>query len=169
MTEVLDWTHRAGDVPSRGQDVDREASQEERAALAAALDLVSCERLEARYSVRPLDQGRYAVTGMLETDVTQSCVVTLEPIASSISEPFEAEYWPEAPGGLGADTVSLDEPEIIENGIIDVGRLIVDRLAVALDPYPRKPGAVFSWTDATDEQRAADSPFAALKNFMSKH
>jgi hypothetical protein len=171
VTEVLDWTHRTGDVPSRGLDVDREAGEQEREGLCAALELVSCGRLKVRYRIRPLDQGRYAVSGMLEAEITQSCVVTLDPLVSRIKESFEAEYWPEAEGdapGGHIDTVALDEPEFIRNGIIGVGSLIVDRLAIAIDSYPRKPGAVFEWPDAADEQRAADSPFAALKNFTSK-
>jgi uncharacterized metal-binding protein YceD (DUF177 family) len=159
-------------VPSRGLDVDREASEREREALSSALEIVSCERLDVHYRIRPLDKGRYAVSGTLEAEITQSCVVTLDTLASSIKEAFEAEYWPEAQGdapGGHIDTVALDEPEFIRNGIVDIGSLIVDRLALAIDPYPRKPGAVFEWPDAADEQRRVDSPFAALKNFTSKH
>ena len=34
-----------------------------------------------------------------------------------------------------------DPPEQIENGEIDLGETIVQYLGVAIDPYPRAPGA----------------------------
>ena len=54
-----------------------------------------------------------------------------------------------------------DPPEPIENGIIDLGRLATDALYLAVDPYPRKPDAVFEpLVEAPDPE---DHPFAALK------
>ena len=49
----------------------------------------------------------------------------------------------------------------IENGIIDLGRLATDALYLGVDPYPRKPDAVFEpLVEAADPE---DHPFAALK------
>jgi hypothetical protein len=54
-----------------------------------------------------------------------------------------------------------DPPEPIENGMIDLGRVATDALYLAVDPYPRKPGAVFEpVVEAADPE---DHPFAALK------
>ena len=45
--------------------------------------------------------------------------------------------------------------------MIDLGRLATDALFLAIDPYPRKPDAVFEpLVDAADPE---DHPFAALK------
>jgi hypothetical protein len=58
-----------------------------------------------------------------------------------------------------------DPPEPIENGVIDLGRLATDVLFLAIDPYPRKPGAVFKpVVTAADPE---DHPFAALKALQS--
>jgi hypothetical protein len=60
-----------------------------------------------------------------------------------------------------ADGDVPDSPEPIDNGIIDLGRLATDVLFLAIDPYPRKPGAVFEpEIVAVDPE---DHPFAALK------
>jgi hypothetical protein len=54
-----------------------------------------------------------------------------------------------------------DPPEPIENGFIDLGRLATDALFLGIDPYPRRPDAVFEPpVVAADPQ---DHPFAALK------
>ena len=54
----------------------------------------------------------------------------------------------------------------IENGIIDLGKVATDALYLALDPYPRKPDAVFEpLVEAADPE---DHPFAALKALKTK-
>ena len=40
-----------------------------------------------------------------------------------------------------------DPPEPIVNGAIDLGALAAEFLMLGLDPYPRKPGAVFEPVD----------------------
>ena len=45
--------------------------------------------------------------------------------------------------------------------MIDLGRLATDALLLGVDPYPRKPGAVFDLPVTADDPE--DHPFAALK------
>jgi hypothetical protein len=52
-----------------------------------------------------------------------------------------------------------DPPEPLDSGHIDLAALAVEFLALALDPFPRKPGAVFA--DAPDVETEG-GPFAAL-------
>ena len=60
---------------------------------------------------------------------------------------------------VGQTCVVTLEP--IENGMIDLGRLATDVLYLAIDPYPRKQGAVFEPQLAVSDPE--DHPFAALK------
>jgi len=168
MTAV-NWTHRVGEIGERPLEVERKALPSELPAVANELDVPSCEALSARYTIRPLGRGRYMLTGKAEATVTQSCVITLEPITSSVSDAFEIEFWPpdDLPGAVSADAIEAfgpDEPEAIVNGVIDVGVIILDSLSGAIDRYPRKPGAVFSWVDKKADADS-DNPFAKLKGF----
>ena len=52
------------------------------------------------------------------------------------------------------------------DGSIDLGELVAESLGLALDPYPRKPGAEFT-TGAHDEKNPSPSPFAALEPLKS--
>jgi uncharacterized metal-binding protein YceD (DUF177 family) len=60
-----------------------------------------------------------------------------------------------------------DPPEVAVGGRIDLGEIAVVHLALALDPYPRAPGAAFdakAWgvEPEKDEKPTTVSPFAAL-------
>jgi hypothetical protein len=50
--------------------------------------------------------------------------------------------------------------------VIDLGRLATDALFLAVDPYPRRPDAVFEPPAETLDP--ADHPFAALKALQSE-
>ena len=49
-------------------------------------------------------------------------------------------------------------------GTIDLGRLATDALFLAVDPYPRKPDAVFEPPVAPEDPE--DHPFAALRSLQ---
>ena len=163
---VLDWTHAVRNVPADGLGVERSATVDERRRLAEDLAIVSVDALVAKYRITPLSKGRIAVAGSVETRVTQECVVTLEPVTSSVSVPLDVIFTPEShvpepeiEGSL-EDLESPDE-EPIENGVIDMGRIIVEELVSGLDPYPRREGASLDWTDEKNAGAEAN-PFAAL-------
>ena len=63
-----------------------------------------------------------------------------------------------------ADANEADPPEPIINGVIDLGRLATDALFLAVDPYPRRPDAVFE--PSVESADPNDHPFAALKALM---
>jgi hypothetical protein len=83
MTEPLSWVHDIAQSAGSGAARTRTGTPAERAALAAALDILSCDRLDVRYTLKPFGRDRYRLTGTLEADVVQACVVTLEPLAWS--------------------------------------------------------------------------------------
>ena len=166
MVTQLDWSYTLSEIPEDGLSSRRSASAEQRAALAAELDLLDCKRLDVRYEIRPLSHGRYRLTGKLEADVTQNCVVSLEPVDSHIHEPIDVEFRPgERPSG---DFDALDDREIEpleDGGVIPVGRIVYELLSSSLDPYPRKEGIELQpESSAPDGPEARDNPFAVLKN-----
>jgi uncharacterized metal-binding protein YceD (DUF177 family) len=169
MTAELAWDEAVRDVPRSGLERKRDATPEERERIARALDLQGCARLSAAYTVKPLDLGRYVLRGKLSALVEQTCVVSLEPITTSIEETFESTFLPpheipEPPGGA----VDIDDdmdPEPIVEGRIEVGRVVFECLAEAIDPFPRKAGATLEWqpdTAATDRPETANNPFSVL-------
>src|SRR3954468_22539392 len=124
----------------------------------------------ASFDVTLRRDGRVHVAGRVHAQVGQICVVTLEPMESAIDEAIDLEFAPPeqipqlsdlVDAAEGSDEEIPDPPEPIINGMIDLGRVATDALFLAIDPYPRKPGAVFEpKLEAADP---GDHPFAALK------
>ncbi len=172
MTAPLHWTYAETEIGDEGIVEARSATAEERALLARELDILSCETLTARLEIKPGPGRRYfRVGGAVEADVTQACVVTLDPVAAHVSEAFAVEFWPAdatAAFPVAAGEVTRDV-EPMEQGLIDAGRLVFEHIAMALDPYPRKQGAEFAWKDPKAAEAEAEShPFAALERLKRK-
>ncbi|MDA9422656.1 MULTISPECIES: YceD family protein [Bradyrhizobium] len=159
-------------IPDAGLHRELEASAAERQAMAEVAGLREILSARAEFDVVPKSGGRVQVTGTVRARVGQTCVVTLDPIESEIEEEVDLMFAPEAEARRLADLIEegqdeegppevADPPEPILGGIIDLGRLATDALFLAIDPYPRKEGAVFeAEVTAPDPE---DHPFAALK------
>ncbi|RXG89780.1 MULTISPECIES: YceD family protein [Bradyrhizobium] len=164
-------------VPDTGLHRELEASAAERQAMAEIAGLREILSAHASFDVVPKSGGRVEVTGLVRGRIGQTCVVTLDPIESEIEEEVDLMFAPEAEARRLADLIEegqddqeppdvADPPEAIVNGIIDLGRLATDALFLAIDPYPRKEGAVFeAEVTAPDPE---DHPFAALKALQDR-
>lgn len=145
-----------------------EALPAERDAVARRLGILGVDRLSAEASVKRLGSGLFRVTGDWQAEVRQACVVTLEPVADRLAGRFEASF--EAPDSRRAaedavdfDPEAADPAEILPDEGIDLGELVVQELAVALNPYPRAPGAEVPAQYRPPEVEEKEGPFAALK------
>lgn len=172
MDDVLDWSRSTAEIGDKGLAETRAADAAERARVAEALDLLAVDRLEAAYSIRPRGKTGYLLKGTVSAEVTQACVVSLEPVPGTVEAKFSVLFKPEVEGrdsDLDFDPVAEeDEPEAIEHGRIAVGRIVYEHLAGAIDPYPRKPDAVFSYADPAAGDAGKSSPFAALDKLRRK-
>jgi hypothetical protein len=128
------------------------------------------ESARASFDLTPKRDESVHVRGRVSARVGQTCVVSLDPIENDIVEDIDLVFVPEdrarefaepVVDGNDADREIPDAPEPIVNGVIDLGRLATDALFLGIDPYPRKPDAVFvPRPSAVDPE---DHPFAALK------
>lgn len=173
MPGELTWEHAVEDIPEAGLAVERAASQDEREAIARALDLVACRGLTVRYAVVPRGGGHIEVSGALEAEVEQTCVVTLEPLINRVAERFRVDYWPETempePGGGEVEMHDAPDLEPIVAGRIGVGQVVFECLAGAIDLFPRKPGVTFDAPVAeAGGGGGSESPFAALAKIKAK-
>jgi hypothetical protein len=157
-------------IGDTGLHRDLEAGKAEREAIAEVGGLREILAASASLDVTPMSGGRYHVVGRVRAQIGQTCVVTLDPIENEIDEPIDLifappEQIPEMAAlveeAAESDGDLPDPPEPIENGVIDLGRVATDALYLAVDPYPRKPDAVFEPPVVPEDPE--DHPFAALK------
>jgi uncharacterized metal-binding protein YceD (DUF177 family) len=148
-----------------------EATEAEMAAIAGLLDLGGLEGLALTYRLTHAGGGRFRLKGELKAKITQTCVVSLEPVQSNLDVPVEAEFWPsamiaarkESEEERGSTTLT-DWPEPISFERIDLGPIIYETLATSVEPYPKREGASFEWSQGPQGpgRESGTSPFAAL-------
>lgn len=167
-------------LPETGSVLDLEATEAECRAVAKRLGLVALSSLSARLEVMPWRRQGLAVSGDYCAEVVQTCVVSLDDFTSQVAEKISAHYAEaddpimKAPARADAEIVvdpdAEDDPDVLENGCADLGELVVESLALALDPYPHKPGVRFEDIislpneDGSVADGGKPSPFAALKS-----
>jgi uncharacterized metal-binding protein YceD (DUF177 family) len=152
------------DVAEDGRHFDLAADAQTRAAVARIAGLRDLPRLEATFDVNRHGPGGLRVVGKISATVGQSCVVTLEPLANEVTEDIDLLYVPQASAQDGAedaqpDSATHNETEPLIGGSVDLGALATEFLILGLDPYPRKPGAIFQ---PPADAGAGEGPFAAL-------
>jgi uncharacterized metal-binding protein YceD (DUF177 family) len=139
----------------------------EREALARRFGLVSLDRLSASVTVSAISRTLFRVAGSFEAEVVQSCVVTLDSVPTRLVESFSALFGEGGPGmaALVEADEEEDAPEPIEGDAIDLGETVAQHLSLALNPYPRKPGASLPGEYAAGPHGAESGrvkPFAGL-------
>ena len=127
------------------------------AAIAERLDILSIESMTADLELFRDLTGDVNMVGRIVADVIQACVVTLEPVGQHIDTPIYQRFSARPEEDEGDDE---DPVEPIVEDTIEVGDVIVQNLALALDPYPRAPDAEFEEVD--DEAGKPTGPFAVL-------
>ena len=135
-----------------------ESSAQERDMLANRFGFAGLSALDARLKVKRAGPAHWDVTGNLTAEVTQLCGVTGEPVAESVDFRIEERYCSAPDEGADVD-VSLDGPEPLVDGVINLGEIVAQSLAIAVEPWPRSEGAPHSFEAGESEN---DHPFAGL-------
>jgi hypothetical protein len=132
----------------------------------AGVDAVS--RLEARIRVSPRSRSEFLLETNFEADVLQTCVVTLEPLQSHIVRSFTrtvrlvpGRLRHADRGGLVPPAAAEDDvPDEIESLRYDLAAPLREEFALAIDPYPRAPGAAF---ELPGDDAGPENPFTVLE------
>jgi uncharacterized metal-binding protein YceD (DUF177 family) len=141
-----------------------DATPAECAALAQRFSLMALERLEARLTLEWIAGRLLRLEATLSAEVVQECVVTLEPVRSRVEDRFVLMYGPAAETN---DVILSGAEEVVEpivDGRIDLGEAVAQQLSLAIDPFPRAPGAAAPAASG----EAIASPFAALAKWRKK-
>jgi hypothetical protein len=157
---------RLEDVPDTGRHVVLTADVYTRQAIAAMAGLRELPRLDATFDVARSGHDGLRVSGQVSATVGQTCVVTLEPIESELTEMFDLIFKPPHGPLGGAETrygIDSEETEPLNDGTVDLGAIATEFLLLGVDPYPRKPGAVFQPPPSDEPGGSAFAALAALQ------
>lgn len=161
---------RVDSMPPTGRHLRLALDADEREAVAAALGISAVERLQATLHAVKF-RGGMRVTGRLEAEIVQPSVVSLEPVRQTIDEPIDRIFLPgphkPAAGAAGTEIfvdLEADEPpDHFEGPEADMSDLVIESLALAIDPYPRAEGESVESLGLPVDEDDEPSPFARLK------
>ncbi len=177
MTDTLPLAHpyNLARLGNAGDLVHFAADAAARDAIARWAGLLSLERLEARVEIKKHAPDRFGLAFQVTADVTQSCVVTLEPVPGHIAHEFVRElvFVPrqrpaqgQKPEKRESETVldfsQEEDPEEIDSLHVDLAAPVLEEFVLALEPYPRRPGCGIR-PPKPRIRRRPESPFAVLK------
>jgi uncharacterized metal-binding protein YceD (DUF177 family) len=159
------------DIPETGRHIEIDAPARTRAELLRLVAGLSTVReLASLSAVFDLTRrgARVHVSGHVRARVSQTCVVTLEPIENEVDETVDLLFAPtpaeaEAPGREIEVKLTQEPPEPLTGGTVDLGALATEFLVLGMDPYPRKPGAEFAPLKVGDDGPRHFAALEALK------
>lgn len=147
------------------------ATVDECAQIAESLDLLDLKGLTATMTISRSNRGRLTLSGRLQAEIVQACVVTLDPVSQTIDALIKRVFVPVAKshdttmsGVLDVVPEGDDPPETYDSATIDLGLIVAEELVLAIDPYPRSEGAELVAGDRPEPDDASESPFAVLKS-----
>jgi uncharacterized metal-binding protein YceD (DUF177 family) len=144
-------------IGPHGLAVEVEAGPDELPAIATRLRILAVASLHCAFKLRRVGADTIEAQGVLRAQVTETCVVSLDPFCHGVQEAFTVHFVPSGAEDDNPDPEAIDQIPY-SGSAADLGEAAVEQLALALDPFPRKPGAALP-ADATDEM---PGPFAAL-------
>jgi uncharacterized metal-binding protein YceD (DUF177 family) len=192
--------YRVDKLSTQRDSLDMAAFPEDYEDIAEWLKVDSLKDLRAEVKIcRPKNNHLIYVNGTVYAEVTQSCVRSLKPVVTTIAEPFDA-YYSETNKAIsfekgksdllvrhGHDEVPMlderDDPEPIVDGVINMGELVMQFLALAVPLYPRHDeedvgevkakGVSVMFDDEIDSKGKSEasekySPFQELASWRSK-
>jgi uncharacterized metal-binding protein YceD (DUF177 family) len=167
--EVLEFSRTLpwGAIGPEGRQQAWSATPAECAALARRFDIPAVLDFAVALELEHERGGTIRCRGRLTAHVVQTCVVTLDPVEQAVEEAIDLRFLP--PGREPSDDPEGPDEIETERGSIQVGEALAEQLSLALDPYPRAPGASLPEPDGDEEAPAEaeaparPNPFAVLK------
>lgn len=176
MDNPFSYSVKVGNISANAVRVHLEANEAELLGLAKLWNVLNVRFLKADLQISRWKKDGVRIKGTVEGELSQACVVTLEPVLCKINEQLEQVYVPEGSklarlmldghGEMVVDPEGPDLPEPFTGDTIDAGALVTEFAAMAIEPYPRKPGIEFSGhVEDSGAEIIRPSPFAALKDW----
>ncbi|MBN8809295.1 MAG: DUF177 domain-containing protein [Sphingomonas sp.] len=160
---------RVDTIGAEPRAVTIDADAAERTALARRFDLVAIDRLTGTFTLRR-DAAGIVAEGRVQAAVTQACSITGDPIAATVDEPVALRFVEASESGVDEVELADGDLDVIacDGGAIDLGETASETMALALDPFPRGPGAEAALRDAGVLSEEEAGPFGALAALKDK-
>jgi uncharacterized metal-binding protein YceD (DUF177 family) len=166
-------------LPKKGFRLQLAADASQRAAIAEHAGVNAIHALTAEITLHRLRKDGVKLTGSLNAEVEQPCVVSLAPVIQTIADQVSLLFVPEnsrlarprsrGDGELVLDPLGEDVPDTFSGDRIDIWYPLIEHLILAIDPWPRAPGVEHSGEAEQPDfgENRPESPFSVLKQLKT--
>lgn len=159
--------------PDKTRTDNIEATPAECAALAKRFDLRRLSGFKAKISVLRVTEGKIIkVKGDFEAEAVQSCVVSLQDVLAEIEGHFETFFTEDGKDFEEDEEMNIESdeelPDVVNNGMLDIGELTAQYLCLELEPYPRATGVNLAAQMAEVGGNTKNRPFQILQELKDK-
>lgn len=152
--------------------LDLRANDAECSVLAKRFSILEVHDLDAHITlIRGARPDLIRIEGELSAVVVQECCVTLAPVEERIAE-FYDELLTTSAQALGSDEEAAEAEErpveLIQGDYIDIGEIVAQWLALALNPYPRSDAPPFKHIEAASPNGDMQTPFKVLETIQDR-
>jgi len=178
VNDSLGFSVAIEDLPPEGLRISLTADAAKLSALAERLDVASIEQVTAAVELDWVkdEMGRrlVAVRGQIAAHLTQTCVVTLDPLQATLESEIDIRFTDRpdvAEPDLDSEPDDLDPPEYLPDGVIDVAEVVAQQLSLDINPFPRSPDLPYqdvSAGDTAEQEEVSRKPFAGLAALRDK-
>ncbi|MEP3049460.1 MAG: DUF177 domain-containing protein [Roseibium sp.] len=177
----------AAQVVNRDQKVLVQPDQKNLELIARTYEVNGIRDLKGDFVLKPYRKAGIRVLGPITAVISQTCVASLEPFDCHLEIDVDRTFEPYSTrqrkirdlndnGEIEIDLETLDPPDVMIDGVLDLGALICEEMALVLDPFPRKPGVEFDSDQTVEpvdqiedvEKPSAFAALEALKNPANK-
>lgn len=143
------------------------ANEEELGFIAEVLKVKSCKEISAEIFVNLNKKEHFlSVQGKIKANLELQSVISLEYFFKTYTPEFELLFDTHLTLKEFKEREELGEeniPDIITNGQVDLGQIIIEQIALIMDDYPRKDGESFNFASEFDEETTKEqNPFNVL-------
>lgn len=163
-------------IPRNGYQATLTLNDDEKAAICQFYNLLDVLRFEAEMTLTKRTTTKFVVEGRLKAKVHQPCVVSHAAVETVIDEEINLVLLPEDEFDRfierkdedGSLIISLEDdiPDTYQGDKIELGVLVLEHLALGLNPYPQAEGAALA--EGADDGELRQNPFASLASLKDK-
>lgn len=163
-------------LPKKGKRLTVTLSDSEKSEICTLCALKGITAFEAKVFLENKAGRKLRLTGCVTADIFQTCIISLEPVPARVEEEIdltlisevEATKLDEKMDDDGSLVISVESEDIdtYKDNLVDVGAIVMEHFALALDPYPRLDDVDFE--ELPQARNPETSPFAGLAALKSK-
>lgn len=167
---------RFSDIPkSKGMRFDITFSQNDLADVASILSALSVKKMRIQGKISPSAAKDWALSAKVGTTVSQTCVITLEPVQTRVDTQIDITYVSDYTLDGDDNVTEMKADETLEPLMdeIDLASIAIEAVALALPDYPKSQNAqleatVFAEPGVTPMSDEDTKPFASLASLKDK-